>query len=111
MAVLTHEEKDRILDEFLGGISAECICRDYNITPLQLVEIFNSTERSFVNELFDEPEKPKLTISQVEYENSQLKEQHDLLNRKINEYEIEIRVHKEMLETLIANNAKKWKLF
>lgn len=109
MDVLTQAKKNQSMDEFLSGISAESICRNYKITPIQLVELFHSTQQRFVNVIFDEPEESKVTLVQVKNENSKLKGQQQILDRKIKEYEIEIRVHKEVLEALLTNKANKLK--
>lgn len=103
MSALTHEIKKHIIDDFLNGISAEQICLDYKVTPAQLVAFFHLSKLAFVNELFEHPEETTMNLSQIQHENSQLKEQYDILDTKIKEYEIEIRIHKEVLETLLMH--------
>lgn len=102
MTVSNGTIEEKILADFLNGKSAEAICRYYNIMPVELVELFNSTKLTFPNELFDDAKEQQISLSQVQYENLQLKEEQDKLDKKIKEYEIEIRIHKEVLNTLLV---------
>lgn len=94
-----------ILQSLVGGKSALEICRSENITPMELMQICENQQVKFPNEIFEsslQDESSQFSINAKEHAKL-LAEQERLINQ-IKEYEIEIRIHQDLLSKIVSKN-------